>query len=137
MPVERGIAMLCGMDLVELPKPSGDLAVDYSRRAELASDLLESYGGVYIHIKGPDEPAHDGDCKSKTKSIELIDPTFFRNLKIDYEKDVIIVTADHSTPLRDESPLDDTVPLDCRGIASKETGRRSREAACSRGLSEL
>ncbi|HPC27464.1 MAG TPA: 2,3-bisphosphoglycerate-independent phosphoglycerate mutase [Candidatus Methanomethylicus sp.] len=134
MPVERGIAMLCGMDLVELPKPSGDLAVDYSRRAELASDLLESYGGVYIHIKGPDEPAHDGDCRSKMKSIELIDAHFFRNLKIDYEKTVIIVTADHSTPCEMKAHSDDTVPLVAAGIGIERDGTMEfGETACSRG----
>ncbi len=134
MPVERGIAMLCGMDLVELPQSSGDLALDYSRRAEMASELLESYGGVYVHIKGPDEPAHDGDCQSKKRSIELIDAHFFKNLKVNYENTVIIVTADHSTPCEMKAHSDDTVPLIAAGVGIEKDGTvEFGEAACSRG----
>ena len=134
MPVERGIAMLCGMDLVELPQSSGDLALDYSRRAEMASELLESYGGVYVHIKGPDEPAHDGDCQSKKRSIELIDAHFFKNLKVNYANTVIIVTADHSTPCEMKAHSDDTVPLIAAGVGIEKDGTvEFGEAACSRG----
>ncbi len=134
MPVERGIAMLCGMDLVELPKTSGDLAIDYSRRAELAMELLESYGGVYIHIKGPDEPAHDGDCRSKMRAIELIDAHFFKNLKINYENTVIIVTADHSTPCELKAHSDDAVPLMAAGVGIEKDGTvEFGESACRSG----
>ncbi|HRR54350.1 MAG TPA: hypothetical protein P5290_03295, partial [Candidatus Methanomethylicus sp.] len=82
----------------------------------------------------PDEPAHDGDCKSKMKSIELIDAHFFRNLKIDYEKTVIIVTADHSTPCEMKAHSDDTVPLVAAGIGIERDGTMEfGETACSRG----
>jgi 2,3-bisphosphoglycerate-independent phosphoglycerate mutase len=111
MPVERGIALLCGMDMVELPKPTGDLAVDYGRRAEMASELIQVYGGVYIHIKGPDEPAHDGDCEGKKRSIELIDAHFFGHLRLNPKDVVVVVTADHSTPCGMKAHSDDPVPL--------------------------
>lgn len=134
MPVERGIAMLSGMDLVELPKPTGDLAVDYKRRAEMAQELLESYGGVYIHIKGPDEPAHDGNWQSKKTSIEMIDAHFFKNLNIDYEHTTVIVTADHSTPCEMKAHSDDPVPLIAAGAGIARDGTSEfGETACRKG----
>jgi 2,3-bisphosphoglycerate-independent phosphoglycerate mutase len=122
MPVERGIALLCGMDLVEMPPSSGDLKVDYAKRAAQASELLQTYGAVYVHIKGPDEPAHDGDCPGKKKSIEQIDAHFFGNLKVDPSGVVIAVTADHSTPCTLHSHSDDPVPLMVSGAGIKGDG---------------
>jgi 2,3-bisphosphoglycerate-independent phosphoglycerate mutase len=123
MPVERGIALLCGMDLVEMPPPSGNLKADYTKRAAQASELLQTYGAVYVHIKGPDEPAHDGDCPGKRRSIEQIDAYFFGNLKVDPENVVIVVTADHSTPCTLHSHSDDPVPLMVSGAGIKADGQ--------------
>ena len=80
MPVERGIALLTGMDVIELPLPTGDMKKDYTHRADKVIDSMDAFDGLYIHIKGPDEPAHDGDFKSKVDSIELIDKYFFENI---------------------------------------------------------
>ncbi|MDH7556432.1 MAG: 2,3-bisphosphoglycerate-independent phosphoglycerate mutase [Candidatus Methanosuratincola sp.] len=134
MPVERGIALLCGMDSVELPKATGDLSLDYERRAELASELIQCYGGVYIHIKGPDEPAHDGDCAGKRRSIEMIDEHFFGHLKVDLSNTAVVVTADHSTPCSLRAHSDDPVPLIVAGagIPNDGTGEFG-ESACRKG----
>lgn len=123
MPVERGIALLCGMDVVEMPPPTGDLKVDYKRRAAQACELVESYGGVYIHIKGPDEPAHDGDCLGKRGTIELIDTHFFGNLDLDLEKVVVAITADHSTPCTLRAHSADPVPLMVLGGGMRGDGQ--------------
>jgi len=122
MPAERGIALLCGMDVVELPKATGNLASDYERRAELVSELAGSYGGVYIHIKGPDEPAHDGDCYAKKRVIELIDAHFFGHLNVDLRQTVVAVTADHSTPCALRAHSDDPVPLIVAGGTVESDG---------------
>ena len=74
---------------------------------------MKEFDGLYIHIKGPDEPAHDGDFKSKKESIELIDEAFFGRLlpKIDLNETIIAITADHSTPCPLKAHSDDPVPL--------------------------
>jgi 2,3-bisphosphoglycerate-independent phosphoglycerate mutase len=134
MPVERGIALLCGMDLVEMPPPTGDLKVDYARRAAQARELVETYDAVYVHIKGSDEPAHDGDCLGKKKAIELIDAHFFANLKVDLSRVVVAVTADHSTPCSLRAHSDDPVPLMVLGGGIKGDGQRSfGEGASAKG----
>jgi 2,3-bisphosphoglycerate-independent phosphoglycerate mutase len=139
MPVERGIALLCGMDLVEMPLPSGNLEADYKKRAAQASELLQAYGAVYVHIKGPDEPAHDGDCLGKRESIEKIDAHFFGNLKFDQSSVVIVVTADHSTPCTLHAHSDDPVPLMVagEGIKGDDLGRFGESAAVKGSLGLL
>jgi 2,3-bisphosphoglycerate-independent phosphoglycerate mutase len=134
MPVERGIALLCGMDTVDLPKSTGDLSLDYEKRAELASELIQCYGGVYIHIKGPDEPAHDGDCAKKRRSIEMIDEHFFGHLHLDLDSTAVVVTADHSTPCSLRAHSDDPVPLIVAGAGIGTDGTAEfGESECRKG----
>jgi 2,3-bisphosphoglycerate-independent phosphoglycerate mutase len=134
MPVERGIALLSGMDLVEIPKSTGDLAVDYLNRARMASELVSSYDATYIHIKGPDEPAHDGDCEGKKRAIELIDAHFFKNLKVDLANTIVTVTSDHSTPCSLKAHSDDPVPLIVAGCGITGDGTKEfGESYCSKG----
>ncbi len=113
MPVERGIALLCGMDVVDVPLPSGDLKKDYILWADLALDNIQKFDALYIHIKGPDEPAHDGDFLKKKEIIELIDKYFFKTLlgRIDKNTCIICVTGDHSTPCKLKAHSADPVPV--------------------------
>jgi 2,3-bisphosphoglycerate-independent phosphoglycerate mutase len=117
MPVERGIALLTGMSIVELPATTGNLKKDYIERAKLTLEKIEDYDGLYIHIKGPDEPAHDGNFLKKREIIELIDRFFFGIVlegikKKSLEKSLILtVTADHSTPCSLKAHSDDPVPI--------------------------
>ena len=113
MPVERGIAKLAGMHLVELPLPSGNLKNDCLLGVTKLLEILSSYDCFYIHIKGPDEPAHDGNCRLKTELVTTIDRDFFGELlkKIDPSDYVICVTADHSTPCSLKAHSDLPVPL--------------------------
>ena len=113
MPVEKGIALLTGMSVVEVPSPSGHLDVDYSVWAKIALESMQNFDGLYIHIKGPDEPGHDGDFLKKKEIIEAIDKHFFKNLipKLNLDEVVIAVTADHSTPCAIKAHSADPVPL--------------------------
>lgn len=113
MPVERGISQLAGMDSVELPPPSGDLAADCELRTRKLLASLDSYDGFYLHIKGPDEPGHDGNYALKTRMIGIIDEAFFGNLlpAINLDECVICITADHSTPCKLRAHSDDPVPV--------------------------
>ncbi len=108
MPVEKGIAKITGM---HEHKVAG--IGDYAAKANKAIELLENYDGVYIHIKGPDEPGHDGDAELKTKVIEQIDKEFFRTLinHKDADKITFAISADHSTPCNLRGHSADPVPL--------------------------
>jgi len=128
MPVEMGIALLTGMDIVKIPLPTGDAKKDYPLRADKVIEAMDKYDVLYIHLKGPDEPAHDGDFKKKKDSIEDIDKYFFGNLlpKIDLSNTLIAITADHSTPCKLKAHSADPVPLlICGGNVAKGDGMNS------------
>ena len=112
MPVELGIARLMGMGVVEAPTGI-PVTEQYERWAALALEAIEGYDGLYIHIKGPDVPAHDGDHDGKIASIESIDSTFFGGLlsELDLDRSVVAVTADHSTSCKRRAHTDGPVPL--------------------------
>lgn len=111
MPVEIGIAKLLGLNTKLVP--IGRSLEDFKRRAITALKALERYQFVYIHLKGPDEPGHDGDYKGKISAIELIDKGFFSTIvrRIDLDKTIIVITSDHATPWSMHSHSDDPVPL--------------------------
>ncbi|MBL7081736.1 MAG: 2,3-bisphosphoglycerate-independent phosphoglycerate mutase [Candidatus Omnitrophica bacterium] len=141
MPVEKGIALLTGMDVVDVQKPTGDLEVDYSIWARIAEAKIKEFDGLYIHIKGPDEPAHEGDFYKKKEIIEAIDKFFFTPLleKINLNQTVIAVTADHSTVCKIKAHSADPVPvLVCgAGISSDGSENFSEKTAQSGSLGEL
>ena len=113
MPVEKGIALLTGIDVIDVPSSTGHLDVDYPIWAKLALESIKKYDGIYVHIKGPDEPAHDGNFQLKKEIIEAIDKFFFTDLlaKVDLSHTVIAVTADHSTVCSVKAHTADPVPI--------------------------
>jgi 2,3-bisphosphoglycerate-independent phosphoglycerate mutase len=112
MPVERGISLVLGMGQIEVPMNQGDADRQYDTWATTALEAIEGYDGLYIHIKGPDVPAHDGRYEDKLLNIEAIDRSFFGRLLPDLRRDCIVaVTADHSTSCAKKAHTDDPVPL--------------------------
>ncbi|MCW4021359.1 MAG: alkaline phosphatase family protein [Candidatus Bathyarchaeota archaeon] len=136
MPVEEGIARLAGMHPVNLPPPSSDVAADGTLRAEKLLGFLPSFDCFYIHLKGPDEPGHDGDFERKAQTIAGIDEFFFGKIlsEIDLEETLICVTADHSTPCSLKAHSDDPVPLLVAGAAVKtDSHKKFSEKECETG----
>lgn len=127
MPVERGIAKLTGMTVIDVPKKSGHPDVDYPVWAKIAQDALKNCDCLYVHIKGPDEPSHDGDAKAKIRVIEAIDKFFFAKLMRDpdLKNTSLAVTADHSTSCEKKAHTDDPVPLLVCGPSIKPDGTMS------------
>jgi 2,3-bisphosphoglycerate-independent phosphoglycerate mutase len=122
LPAELGIGRLLGMDVRELEPGTG--IDDYRGRAELVLDSVGRFGFVYVHLKGPDEPGHDGLFDLKRKRIEEIDKGFFSVLSRSSRlKDLVVaVTCDHSTPVEDKGHSDDPVPVLVLGGKSKPDG---------------
>jgi 2,3-bisphosphoglycerate-independent phosphoglycerate mutase len=122
LPAELGIGRLLGMKVRELEP--GTRSDDYRKRAELVLDSVGKYGFVYVHLKGPDEPGHDGLFDLKMERIQEIDKGFFAVLtKSSRLKDLVVaVTCDHSTPVEDKGHSDDPVPVLVFGGKSKPDG---------------
>jgi 2,3-bisphosphoglycerate-independent phosphoglycerate mutase len=113
MNVERGISRLAGMSLVDLPLPSKNLEKDCKLRVKKLFEVLPYYDCFYIHIKGPDEPGHDGDFNLKSALIATVDKHFVGGMlqHINLEDYIVCITADHSTPCKLKAHSDDPVPL--------------------------
>jgi 2,3-bisphosphoglycerate-independent phosphoglycerate mutase len=136
MPVERGIAKLAGMSLVSLPPPSSYLKSDCSLRIKKLFEVMPKFDCFYVHIKGTDEPGHDGDFRLKQQLISIIDEYFFGELvqKTDSLDNVICVTADHSTPCLLKAHSDDPVPvLISGGKIQGDNNKKFSEKECQKG----
>jgi len=136
MPVERGISRIAGMHLIDLPPPTKDVKADSDLRIRRLMEIYASFDCFYIHIKGPDEPGHDGDSERKAKIISEVDKFFFGELlsRINLKETLICVTADHSTPCNLKGHSDDPVPLLIAGDKIKPDGiKKFSEKECKKG----
>jgi len=88
-PMYRGLAKLVGMDVLE----TGPTIED---EFETLKQYYTDYDFFFLHIKQPDSAGEDGDFDRKVKIIEQVDNALSRLISIGPE--VIVVTADHSTP---------------------------------------
>jgi len=116
MPVEKGIALLLGINLVEMKNNMDSLEKKYEVLAKNTQRLLDTYDFLYVHIKGPDEPGHDGDCRKKADIIEKIDRFYIgpllSNVFSKYSNNIsIIITSDHATPCKVGAHTSDPVPI--------------------------
>jgi 2,3-bisphosphoglycerate-independent phosphoglycerate mutase len=125
MPVERGIAVLLGMTPVDAPRLLSE--GDYVRWAELAAEALGGFDALYVHIKGPDVPAHDGRAEDKRDVISLIDRAFFGEVlpRLDLRRTIVAVTADHSTSSVRKAHTAEPVPLVVAGAGVQADGSES------------
>jgi 2,3-bisphosphoglycerate-independent phosphoglycerate mutase len=136
MHTERGIAQLAGMQATLLPPPSGDLEKDCEIRVKKLLDILPSHDCFYIHLKGPDEPGHDGNCYKKTEIISAIDEYFFGRLlkEISLKNHMLCVTCDHATPCALKVHSDTPVPvLISGGKINDENIVKFSERECENG----
>jgi 2,3-bisphosphoglycerate-independent phosphoglycerate mutase len=119
MPVERGIAQVLGLEDQYVGPMGPDRDAGYRERARIARTLLETHPFVYVHLKGPDEPGHDGNAVGKKEIIEAIDRSFFGPFLegLDLGRFRLAVTADHATPAILRAHSDDPVPLLLVGAA--------------------
>ncbi len=88
-PMYRGLARVVGMDVLA----TGTTIED---EFYTLANHYDSYDFFFIHIKGTDSAGEDGDFHRKASIIEEVDRALPR--LIDLNPDVIVVTADHSTP---------------------------------------
>jgi 2,3-bisphosphoglycerate-independent phosphoglycerate mutase len=119
MPVEIGISRACGLEAYVLSPSNPPTEQALAERLDLTLRLIDKYDFVYIHIKGPDEPGHDGDCAKKARIIEKIDEMYLQPLLMHASggEIAVVVLSDHATPCSAKSHTADPVPI---GIYHKD-----------------
>ncbi len=91
-PLYRGVACLCGMEVVEVGKEAGEILDVVERR-------WDDFDFLFLHVKGTDKAGEDGDLAAKVRVIEEVDGQLPRLLGLmNRERDVLAITGDHSTP---------------------------------------
>jgi 2,3-bisphosphoglycerate-independent phosphoglycerate mutase len=141
MPVERGISMALAMTPVDVPRldPAGfgpGAEESYATWARLAAEALAEFDALYVHLKGPDVPAHDGRARDKRDVVAAIDRAFFGEVlaRLDTSRTVVAVTGDHATSCLRAAHTADPVPLLISGGPVRPDGSESfGERACAAG----
>lgn len=105
----KGIALVLGMDIVEVKGATGLPNTNLERKFKTAKEMTKVYDFVFLHIKAADSLGEDGNFRGKKEFIEKIDKAskHFLNLKNTF----VVVTADHSTPCCLKAHSGDPVPL--------------------------
>jgi 2,3-bisphosphoglycerate-independent phosphoglycerate mutase len=131
--VEKGMCSHLGMEIVKIAKEK-DLVRDCKNKVDATIKNIGNYDCIYVYIKGPDKPSHDGDVLEKVRVIEEIDKHLIAGLVNGLEMDetVICVTSDHCTPCGTRSHSDDPVPLLIHG-AGRDSCTSFSEPECARG----
>ncbi len=111
----KGICRLVGMDVLEVPGATGGLDTDYRAKGEAAMRALDSHDFVFMNVKACDIAGHDGDFRLKVQVIESIDSMLEGMLKDMHEDVVVVLTADHSTPVSVRDHSADPVPVAISG----------------------
>ena len=88
-PMYRGLAKLAGMQAVK----TGDAVADEFTALESAYGDFDFF---FVHVKKTDSAGEDGNFDRKVSIIEEVDAQIPRLLAL--KPDVLVVTADHSTP---------------------------------------
>jgi 2,3-bisphosphoglycerate-independent phosphoglycerate mutase len=118
----KGIGILAGLKVLEVPGATGYFDTNYDGKAQYALRGLKEKDFVYVHVEAPDEAGHMGDLQLKIETIEAFDEkivgAILRGME-DFKSYKVLVLPDHPTPLSIRTHAADPVPY---VIYSKEDG---------------
>lgn len=111
----RGLAVLCGLEVIRVPGATGWVDTNYEGKAQAAIDCLRRSDFVYLHLEAPDECGHKGMAEEKVRSIEKFDRKIvapvWAALEAAGEPYRLIVCTDHRTPIAKRGHTSDPVPF--------------------------
>ncbi len=110
----RGIGMLSGMKICDIPGATGRYDTDYEGKRDVA--LAELAGGLdlfVIHVEATDEAGHAGDVVEKVRALENWDSRIIADLIPGLDAMGpwrLLMLPDHGTPLTTRTHTPDPVP---------------------------
>lgn len=111
----RGLAVLCGLDVIQVPGATGWIDTNYAGKAQAAIDCLKDSDFVYVHVEAPDECGHKGMAEEKVRAIENYDRKIiapvWAALEAAGQPYRLIVCTDHRTPVIKRGHTSDPVPF--------------------------
>jgi 2,3-bisphosphoglycerate-independent phosphoglycerate mutase len=129
----RGLGVLTGMDVVEVPGATGWFDTDYEGKRDAALKTLAEGADVFvIHVEATDEAGHAGLVDEKVKALENWDRRILTDLVAgldDMGPWRLLLVPDHPTPTALRTHTSDSVPyllvdseVDGRGGTYTERG---------------
>ena len=110
----KGIGVLAGMKIIEVPGATGYLDTSYENKAAYAVKALTECDFVYLHVESPDEASHEGSLEKKLQAISDLDQRLLgpllKDLRENYPAHRILVLPDHPTPIRLKTHTGKPVP---------------------------
>ncbi len=129
----RGVAHFTGMDILEVEGASGTEDTNIHGKFKTAVDALENYDFVIVNVKATDNFGHDGNFEGKVRMIQKIDEQL-PVLRDALEDCILVITADHSTPVSNDGHSADPVPICISGNGIKSDNvTKFSEYGCAKG----
>lgn len=111
----RGLAELCGLEVIRVPGATGWIDTNYEGKAQAAIACLQRADYVYVHLEAPDECGHKGLTDLKVRAIEDFDRRIvapvWTALEAAGQPYRLIVCTDHRTPIVRRGHTSDPVPF--------------------------
>ncbi len=110
----RGLGVLTGMDVVEVPGATGWFDTDYEGKRDAALHTLAEGTDLFlVHVEATDEAGHAGDLDEKIKALEAWDARILDGL-VEGLGDLgpwrLLLLPDHATPIELRTHTADPVP---------------------------
>ncbi|MGH9185140.1 MAG: cofactor-independent phosphoglycerate mutase [Acidimicrobiales bacterium] len=110
----RGLGVLTGIDVVEVPGATGWYDTDYEAKRDAALRALAEGADLFlVHVEATDEAGHAGDLEAKITALENWDRRILAGL-VDGLDEMgrwrLLLLPDHATPVRLKTHTRDPVP---------------------------
>lgn len=110
----RGLGVLSGMDIVEVPGATGWFDTDYEGKRDAALRTLAGGADLFlVHVEATDEAGHAGDLDEKIKALEAWDARILDGLVEGLDALGpwrLLLLPDHATPIERRTHTADPVP---------------------------
>ncbi len=138
----RGLGVLAGFKIIDVPGATGYLDTNYEGKAMAAIEALkEGADFVFLHVEAPDEASHEGSLDLKLKAIQDFDRYVVRTVLEEATAQLgehrLMVVTDHYTPISLRTHASKPVPFaiyDSRDPQVKRTGGYNEKSAAETGL---
>lgn len=133
----RGLAVMMGMELIDVPGVTGYIDTNYAGKGEYAVRALDQYDLIVVHVEATDEAAHQGDAALKVQALERTDQFVVAPILAALRKREdwrILVAPDHYTCVRSTQHAAPPPPFCFAGSGVEAVeGQPFNEPAAQRG----
>lgn len=128
----NGLAVLTGIDRLDIPGVTGGPDTDYAAQADGALAALADHDVVVIHVESPDEEGHAGNAEGKVAAIEAIDRDVISRVLAFPGEVRLLAMPDHPTPIALKTHVGEPVPFLLWGSGIEPNGAAVYSEASAR-----